>query len=224
MSTDDHTQPTTLEVQDLAGDGIEVPDFAAYPGDVLVLVSPKGEVSTRLLRLLLGLEPATRGRVLLFGQDPATLDPRAASSFRQRIGLVAAYGGLISNLKVLENLMLPVLYHRRQPRPVVEVEAQALLQQVGYREHPMQLPGLLSTFQKKQVALARAMIMDPELVIYDGLSHGVTAREHDQLLEVGARFHQDRAGRTSIYLTNDLKLSERFEAATVISIAVGVSA
>lgn len=215
--------PVPLAMAPLAFDGVTVPALSAPAGSVTVLVAPKGEVSARLLRLLLGLEAEALapGTLRLLGEDPTALDPRGLCRLRQRIGVVSAGGGLISNLKVVENLLLPLLYHRRLSRGAAEAEALALLRQVGYREHPMRLPGLLSTFERKQVALARAMVMAPELMVYEGLSHGVTTLECDLLLAIAERFQRERRERVSLYLTHDRRLVDRLGEAQVIILQAG---
>lgn len=214
-----------LATDGLACDGLSAPaTIGIGAGELWVAITPKDETSGNLARLLLGLQAAESGVVHLFGQDLAALSERERLHLRRRVGLVASGGGLISNLKVLENLLLPVQYHQHALAAPPQEAALAALQRVGYREEPMRLPGLLSRYQRKQAALARALLMDPELLIYDSLEQGVTIAEREALFSLACAFHDERPGRASLFLSADPSLPSRLPRAAVINLCPGATA
>lgn len=192
------------------------------PGGVAVILTPKEEYNSDLARLLLGLAVPGGGRVLVLGREPGRLDESDGRELRQRLARVAGGGGLISNLKVWENLMLPVQYHRKLTRENLVEAGRKVLRRVGYTGSEMALPGLMNLFQRKQVGLARALLLDPELLIYEALLSGLNQREGSLLLEVARGFHGERPGRTSLFLTSDPGLPGRIPEAEVFYLMKGV--
>lgn len=180
--------------------------FALVQGDVSVLLTSKEDVNAAMVRLLLGVTLPQSGDVAVLGETLAALDELPLMQLRSRIGLVFAKGGLISNLKVWENLFLPVQYHKLPLSGDPAAAGAAVLERVGYQGGRATLPGLLSHFERKQVLLARAMLMNPEVVIYDSLFLGLNLHERNRLVEIAVDFHRERAGRTSIFLTSDANL------------------
>ena len=117
-------------------------------------------------------------------------------ALRRRVAVVDSAAGLISNLRVLENVLLPAEYHGQGGKGTEE-RAFATLEKVGYCGSPMEIPGHLSLFQKRQAALARAMLMEPELLVYQGMFTDLAEKEQRILLAVALDFHREQAGRTS---------------------------
>lgn len=192
--------------------------FSLKHGEVAVLQTSKEEDNLALVRLFLGLSLPVSGEVIVLGEPIASLGEKLLFRLRSRIGLVSATGGLISNLKVWENLMLPLQYHKLSLLPEHTAAGEAALERVGYRGGHLKLPGLLTLFENKQVLLARAMIMDPEVVIYDSLHLGLNARERNQLVDIAVDFHRERDKRTSIFLSPDASFSSQIQGATLVSV------
>jgi len=180
--------------------------FSLVQGDIAVLLTSKEDVNATLVRLLLGVTLPQSGEVAVLGETLTALDEVPLMHLRSRIGLVFAKGGLISNLKVWENLFLPVHYHNLLLPGDPDTAGAAVLERVGYQGGGTTLPGLLSHFERKQVLLARAMLMNPEVVIYDSLFLGLNLDERNRLVDIAVAFHRERAGRTSIFLTSDATL------------------
>ena len=206
----------TLVFDDIAA-WEEVAPFSCRlaPGRMAIILTPKEELNGDLVRLLLGLGRAQQGRVQVFGREPATLDEREGRELRHRIGTVAAGGGLVSNLKAWENLVLPAQYHRRIPATKLEAAGIAALERVGYQGPRMALPGLMNLLQRKQVGLARALLLDAELMVYESLLYGLNRRERNALVAVARAFHGERAGRASLFLSSDPGLPEQLPEAEV---------
>lgn len=192
--------------------------FALAQGDIAVLLTSKEDVNAALARLLMGVTLPLSGDVAVLGEALTALDELPLMQLRSRIGLVFAKGGLISNLKVWENLFLPVQYHNL-PLPGDPIAAgAAVLERVGYQGGRLTLPGLLSHFERKQVLLARAMLMNPEVVIYDSLFLGLNLHERNRLVDIVVDFHRERAGRTSIFLTSDATLPALIAGSSLVTI------
>lgn len=192
--------------------------FALAQGDIAVLLTSKEDVNAALVRLLMGVTLPLSGDVAVLGEALTALDELPLMQLRSRIGLVFAKGGLISNLKVWENLFLPVQYHNL-PLPGDPIAAgAAVLERVGYQGGRLTLPGLLSHFERKQVLLARAMLMNPEVVIYDSLFLGLNLHERNRLVDIVVDFHRERAGRTSIFLTSDATLPALIAGSSLVTI------
>lgn len=206
----------TLVLDDIAA-WEEVAPFSCRlaPGRLAIILTPKDELNGDLVRLLLGLARAKLGRVRVFDREPASLNEREGQELRRRVGTVTAGGGLISNLKAWENLVLPVQFHRRMPAAELESAGTAALERVGYQGPRMALPGLMNVLQRKQVGLARALLLDPELMIYESLLNGLNRRERNALLEVARTFHHERKDRCSLFLSSDPGLPEQLPEAEV---------
>lgn len=191
----------SVEMQGLSLPGLPQFSFTAAPGEFALLLTATEEVSAMIARHLLGLERPREGRVLVFGQNTKTVSPKELVQLRQRIGLLQGLGGLVSNLKAWENLTLPLYYHRSLGHKEIEGIALPLLERVGYTGRYMELPGHLTLFQKKQIGLARALVLDPDLVIYESPEQGLNQQEKDLFYRLIREFHQERAGRISLILS-----------------------
>ncbi|KAA6182912.1 ATP-binding cassette domain-containing protein [Thiohalocapsa marina] len=141
-------------------------------GEVLLLVGPNGAGKTLLTRLMAGLDRPSAGAVRLFGQDLAELDEAAMTALRRRVGVVMQRGSLLDGLTVLENLLLPLrtlpMDREAMARAARLVMTQLLLD--GMENHQ---PRSLSLGQRRRVELARALIHQPRLLLWDGLTDGL---------------------------------------------------
>ncbi|MEW6720852.1 MAG: ATP-binding cassette domain-containing protein [Thermodesulfobacteriota bacterium] len=161
-----------------------------------------GEAECALLaKAIAGLAPLAGGRILLLGEDPAALSRKDACALRSRTAIFHAGGGLISNLKVVENVTLPLLYHSDEDTEAVWEKAVASLERAGYRGNLFELPGRLTSLQRRMVGFARALATDPEIAVYDRLADGLHAEERDALLRTALAFHGERPGRVTIFLS-----------------------
>jgi phospholipid/cholesterol/gamma-HCH transport system ATP-binding protein len=178
-------------------------DLAVAPGSITAVMGPSGTGKTTLLRLLTGQAYAAAGRVAVLGQEVAALDRRALFALRRRMGMLFQNGALLTDLNVFENVAFPVREHARLPEPVLRRLVLMKLEAVGLRGAEQLLPQELSGGMARRVALARAIVMDPEVLIYDepfvGLdpvSMGIIVRLIRQL--------NDALGITSIVVSHDV--------------------
>ena len=136
-------------------------------GTITAIMGPSGTGKTTLLRLIMGEAVPQRGRALLFGQEVGALARERLYALRQRVGMLFQNGALLTDLSVFENVAFPVREHARLPEPVLRELVLMKLQAVGLRGAAGLMPAELSGGMARRVALARAIAMDPEVLIYD---------------------------------------------------------
>lgn len=182
-----------------AGVDIDVP----Y-GQITAVMGPSGTGKTTLLRLLTGQVAADRGRIELFGESVGHLDKAGLYALRRRTGMLFQNGALLTDLTVFENVAFPVRAHARLPESVLRRLVLTKLEAVGLRGAAELMPSQLSGGMARRVALARAIVMDPELLIYDEpfvgldpISMGVIVRLIRELNET--------LGVTSIVVSHDVE-------------------
>jgi phospholipid/cholesterol/gamma-HCH transport system ATP-binding protein len=166
-------------------------------------MGPSGTGKTTLLRLLTGQARASAGSVHVLGQDVVRLGRKDLFALRRRLGMLFQNGALLTDLDVFENVAFPAREHARLPEPVLRRLVLMKLEAVGLRGAAKLMPQELSGGMARRVALARAIVLDPELLIYDepfvGLdpvSMGVVLRLIKQL--------NDALGFTSIVVSHDV--------------------
>jgi len=170
-------------------------------GSLAGVVASRQEENDLLVRLLLGLVQPAAGTVCLLGKELGTAAGPRLEALRKRVGVVYPGGGLVSNLKVWENLVLPLEYHLSLSPQEVDTRGLAALARVGYAGGLMELPGHLSHYQKKQVGFARALIAEPAVMIYNALLDGLSRTEQAVLLAAASGFHRDNPQTTGVFLT-----------------------
>ncbi len=178
-------------------------DLVARRGEITAVMGPSGTGKTTLLRLLMGAIRADAGSVRVFGQEVSSLGRTALYALRQRIGMLFQNGALLTDMDVFENVAFPLREHTRLPEPLLRRLVLMKLQAVGLRGAAGYATSELSGGMARRVALARAISMDPELLIYDEpfvgldpISLGVTLRLIQSLNET--------LGITSIVVTHDV--------------------
>jgi len=137
-------------------------------GQVTAIMGPSGTGKTTLLKLIAGqLKPET-GRVLVHGQDVNKLSRTEVYKLRQKMGMLFQSGALLTDLNVFENVAFPLREHYKSlPEPIVTNLVLMKLEAVGLRGAAELKPSELSGGMARRVALARAMVLDPEMIFYD---------------------------------------------------------
>jgi len=181
------------------GDVLAGVSFEVEEGSMAALITSDQEESDGIVRLLLGLEKPDNGAISVLGSNPCADDP---VPLRKRIGVLHPSGGLISNLKVAENVLLPLAYHTRLPDGEQDRRVSDALQRVGYGGRLMELPGNLSLYCKRLVGQARAFIMEPDLVVYNAALGGLSEEENRRIISNAVKFHLESPSRTSFFLTS----------------------
>ncbi len=142
-------------------------DLKVRRGRITAVMGPSGTGKTTLLRLITAQIAADRGQVFAFGRDLATLSSTEVYAVRRRLGMLFQNGALLTDMDVFENVAFPVREHTDLPEPLIRRLVLTKLQAVGLRGAAELMPGELSGGMARRVALARAIVMDPEVLIYD---------------------------------------------------------
>ncbi len=142
-------------------------DIVARRGLITAVMGPSGTGKTTLLRLITGQIYADSGLVSVFGHDVGTLNGPQLYAMRQRMGVLFQNGALLTDVDVFENVAFPVREHTDLPEPLIRRLVLTKLEAVGLRGAARLMPAELSGGMARRVALARAIVMDPEVLIYD---------------------------------------------------------
>ena len=209
----DSTQGLGLEVRDLRKsfrtqtvlNGVS---FQVKPGEIFVVMGPSGSGKSVLLRHLMGLEPADAGEILIDGQDIED-SPRDANGRRlHRIAMVFQSGALLNSLNLAENVGLYLREHRLKSEKEINEVVSEKLKLVGLEGAEDKLPSELSGGMRKRAAIARALVMDPQLILYDEptseldpLSAKVISQEIQEM--------NRRIGATSVVVSHDRDMAFR---------------
>lgn len=169
-----------------------------------------------LTHLITGLKKPAEGSVLLDGHDLATFDQERICSHRRAVGIVPAQGGLISNLKVWENIFLPAEYHDYIITAEMEQVALVYLEKTGFTGNLMALPAHLTVQEKRMVALVRAFMTDPRIIVYSDCFDGWAQSHGQQLAKMMSDFHSAVQDRISIYLTSSADMVKVLRVDTVV--------
>ena len=184
--------------------------FAIEPQSFQFLTGPSGAGKTTLLRLiLLSLKP-TRGLISLFGRDAATLANDDITGFRRRIGVVFQDFRLLDHLTTYENVALPLRVKGRE-EATYRAEVVELLRWVGLGERMHVVPQVLSGGEKQRAAIARALIMRPDLLLADEPTGNVAPSLARRLLRLFVELH--KSGTSVVIATHDLGLMDQFDQA-----------
>ena len=142
-------------------------NIRARRGRITAVMGPSGTGKTTLLRLITAQVVADSGQVCVLGRDIEQADKTEIYSLRKRMGMLFQNGALLTDLSVFENVAFPVREHTDLPEPLIRRLVLAKLQSVGLRGAAELMPTELSGGMARRVALARAIVMDPEILIYD---------------------------------------------------------
>ncbi len=227
FSVDEHEHPPLVEFKDVRfGYGaraiLDGVSFSVPRGKVTALMGASGGGKTTVLRLVGGQQRAQHGEVLFDGQDVGRMPSSALYTARRRMGMLFQFGALFTDMSVFDNVAFPLREHTKLPEALVRDIVLMKLNAVGLRGARDLMPSEVSGGMARRVALARAIALDPDLVMYDEpfagldpISLGTAARLIRQL--------NDTLGLTSIVVSHDLEETFRI-ADHVIILANGAVA
>lgn len=184
--------------------------FSIAPGSFQFLTGPSGAGKTTLMRLLLLSLRPTRGLISIFGQDSSSLNKDAITSIRRRIGVVFQDFRLLDHLTTYENVALPL---RVQSKSEEEYrgEVAELLRWVGLGDRMHVYPEVLSGGEKQRAAIARALIVRPELLLADEPTGNVDPTMARRIVRLFVELQ--RSGTSVVVATHDLGLMDQFDGA-----------
>jgi phospholipid/cholesterol/gamma-HCH transport system ATP-binding protein len=176
--------------------------FQVHKGECLGLIGGSGAGKSVILRSLIGLEKPDRGEILVDNREISHLSEDDLISVRKKIAYVFQGGALFDSMTVFENLSYPLREHTSFNRREIELKVLTQLEELGLSGNEKLFPANLSGGMQKRVGLARAIIMQPEVVLYDeptaGLDPFNTIRIQEMILTL------KKKGKTGIIVTHDM--------------------
>jgi phospholipid/cholesterol/gamma-HCH transport system ATP-binding protein len=178
--------------------------FTVPRGKVTALMGASGGGKTTVLRLIGGQVKAQQGELLFDGRDVGKLDAAGLYAARRRMGMLFQFGALFTDLSVFDNVAFPLREHTRLPESLLRDIVLMKLNAVGLRGARDLMPSEVSGGMARRVALARAIALDPELIMYDEPFAGLDPISLGTAAQLIRRLN-DTLGITSIVVSHDLE-------------------
>ena len=184
-------------------------DLMLDKGEFCAVMGPSGSGKSTLLNLVGLLDRPTSGTLAVCGEETTTLDDRSLTRLRgHNIGFVFQYHHLITAFSALENVMMPMLGAAGFANQAMREHAAALIGDVGLTAWQDNLAGNLSGGQQQRVAVARALAMDPALILADEPTGNLDTKSADEVFALLRRFNREQ-GTTVLFVTHNPALASR---------------
>lgn len=170
-------------------------------GDVIAVIGPSGSGKSTFLRLLNGLETLSSGRIFFENAD-LTDKKTDINAVRQKIGMVFQQFNLFNHLTVLQNITLAPVKLKRVPVKEAERQARDLLEKVGLPDKADAYPAMLSGGQKQRIAIARALAMSPDIMLFDEPTSALDPQMVGEVLELVRKLAHK--GMTMLLVTHEM--------------------
>ena len=181
-------------------------------GDIISVLGPSGIGKSTLLRCLNRLEEPTSGSVIIDGVD--IMDPKCdIYQVRQKMGMVFQSFNLFHNLTALENVMITPVKLRKVPKDQARQEALALLDRVGLIDKALSYPSQLSGGQKQRIAIIRALMMEPDVMLFDEPTSALDPEMIGEVLDVMKALAE--SGMSMIVVTHEMRFAREVSSRTL---------
>jgi len=181
-------------------------DLAVDSGESVAVVGASGVGKSTLLHIVGALDRPTQGKVLVDGRDVFTMDEQALAAFRNRhVGFVFQFHHLLPEFSALENVMMPGLIARLETSQA-RSRAEELLAEVGLSDRAAHRVGELSGGERQRVAVARALVLGPSLLLADEPTGNLDERTGEKVHELFVKLNQER-GLTTLVATHNERLA-----------------
>lgn len=180
-------------------------NFEVNKGECLGLIGGSGTGKSVILRSLIGLETPDTGKIMIDDIDINALNEREMTKLRQKVSYVFQGGALFDSLNVFDNLAYALREHTNLSEMEIEGRITSTLGQFGLKESEFLMPSQLSGGMQKRVGLARAMVMNPEVLLYDEPTAGLDPFNTKRIQELILRLKS--TGVTGILVTHDMPVA-----------------
>jgi phospholipid/cholesterol/gamma-HCH transport system ATP-binding protein len=197
--------------------------LAVTRGSTVTVMGGSGSGKTVLLRLTAGLIKPDRGRIQTLGMDITPLREEALLPVRRRMGFVFQGAALFDSLSVYENVAYPLREHASLPEAEVAERVHRLLARVGLHDVDGKLPAELSGGMRKRVGIARALVLGPELVLYDEPTAGLDPTNARLIRDLVEGLKAEGASETAMVVTHDLEFARAVSDLIAILIDGGIA-
>lgn len=201
-----------------ARDFFEGLSFEVEAGRSALILTSGEDEGVALSRLITGLSLPSRGSLHVCGHSPGELAPAQLYQLRQEIGVVPSNGGMISNLKLWENITLPILYGTGQVSAETEKQVVDFLRRLGYSGNIMALPAHLTLYEKRVAAFIRATLSQPRIMVYGNCFEDMPVAARRVFSAAAAEFQDASAERTSLYLASSAEVARELQVDSVITV------
>jgi len=179
-------------------------DFKIVKGAITYIIGPSGTGKSVLLKQICGLMPPTRGKVLVNGQDITVMNQNELVQMRKKFGILFQNAALFDSMNVYENVAFPLVEHTKLSKEQIDKIVAEKLRLVGLRDVEKKLPSELSGGMKKRVGLARAIALEPEIMLYDEPTTGLDPIMCD-VVDNLINDTQKELGITSVVISHDIE-------------------
>jgi lipoprotein-releasing system ATP-binding protein len=191
-------------------------NLTVQPGELVAILGPSGTGKSTLLHILGALDRPTRGRVLLDSEDVFRYSEYLLPELRNRkVGFVFQFHHLLAEFTVLENAAMPLLVANENRREALR-RAEEVLSDIGFTARLGHRPGELSGGERAKVALARALVNRPAVVLADEPTGNLDSTSAAMLMDVFARLREER-NMTALVVTHNRSVAERASRRLVLS-------
>ncbi|HLJ48710.1 MAG TPA: ATP-binding cassette domain-containing protein [Bryobacteraceae bacterium] len=184
-------------------------DLSIDKGETLAVLGRSGTGKSVLLKLLVGLQTPDSGSIIVDGQEINGLALKQLNEVRKKIGFLFQQAALYDSLTVGENVAFPLARHMKLSAPEQESKVKELLSEVGMEHDLDKLPSELSGGMRKRVGLARALALDPEILLFDEPTSGLDPITAGEIEELIVKLQEQRR-RTALVVTHDVGRAKNY--------------
>ena len=182
-------------------------DLEIRQGEYISLVGPSGSGKSTLMYIIGLLDKPTEGEVFVAGKNTVSMSDEQVSRLRNRfIGFVFQQFNLIPRLTVFENIILPYIYSRKTDS-AIKARAESILKDLGIYEKRHNYPNQLSGGQQQRTAIARALIMEPDMILADEPTGNLDSKTGREIIEILESLN--KRGKTLVVVTHDPSIAKR---------------